>query len=62
MMMILMLMLDVLQEQEIVHDHKHDRCFGSVKMFQVIESELDCVALIATSQSYSTKVRAARET
>ncbi len=33
MIMMTMMMLDVLQEEDVVHDHKHDvRCCGSDKM------------------------------
>ncbi len=37
MTMMPMMVLDVLQEQEVVHDHKEDICFGGVKMFLIIE-------------------------
>ncbi len=57
-----MMMLDVLQDQEVLHHHKDDRCFGGANMFEIIEFELACVALVSTSQSYSTKARASRET
>ncbi len=32
-----MMLLDVVQDQEVVHDHKGVRSFGGVKMFEVIE-------------------------
>ncbi len=37
MIMMPMIILDVLQGLDVVHDHRDDgRCFGSVNMFQVI--------------------------
>ncbi len=40
MIMMTMMMLDVLQEQDVIHNHNHmddGRCFGAAKMFQVIK-------------------------
>jgi hypothetical protein len=34
MIMVTMRILDVLQNQEVVHDHKDDSCVGTAKIFQ----------------------------